>query len=85
MNEPITLNDGTVLTGHVAEASARLFVYVYGDKTLGEVFPLMNDPDKTKKITVGEGDKVTIYKNYKTLCSISKESLGMISVILQKG
>lgn len=85
MNKPITLNDGTVLTGHVLETENRLFLYIYGGLTLGEVFQAVNDPDKTKKITVGEGDTVTIYKNYKHLCAISEESMGMISAVLKKG
>ena len=43
MDEKLTLNDGTELTGHMVETDSRLFLYLYGI-TLTEAFELLNDP-----------------------------------------
>ena len=84
MEEKLTLNDGTELTGHLVENDSRLFVYVY-DLTLAEVFELLNDPEKTKKIkAVRYGAEQTV-RGYKHLCSVSEENNQMISAMLKKG
>ena len=85
MDEKLTLNDGTELTGHMVETDSRLFVYLYGI-TMTEAFELLNDPEKTKVIK-GEqyGVKQTI-RGYKHLCSVSEEMGGqMINGSLKKG
>lgn len=85
MDEKLTLNDGTELTGHMIETDSRLFVYLYGI-TLTEAFELLNDPEKTKVIK-GEqyGVKQTVM-GYRHLCSVSEEMGGrMITGSLKKG
>ena len=83
MDEKLILKDGTELHGHQIETEIRLFLYVF-DKTMAEVFELLNDPEKTKTITwnrYGETGKVT---GYKRLMSISDEN-NMICASLKKG
>ena len=83
MDEKLILKDGTELHGHQIETEIRLFLYVF-DKTMAEVFELLNDPEKTKIITwnrYGETGKVT---GYKRLMSISDEN-NMICASLKKG
>lgn len=83
MDEKLTLNDGTELVGHLLELDTRLMLYVY-DQTMGDLFPLLNDPDKTKVIKAERyGIKQTV-RGYKHLCSISEENGGMISASLRK-
>ena len=84
MDEKLTLNDGTELTGHAIEANERLFVYIWG-KTLAEVFELLNDPEKTKKITANRYGETQTIRGYKHLCSVSEETGGMIAASLKKG
>lgn len=84
MEEKLTLNDGTELTGHLVENDSRLFVYVF-DLTLAEVFELLNDPDKTKKIKAVRYGAEQVVKGYKHLCSVSEENSHMISAMLKKG
>ena len=83
MDETLTLNDGTVLKGHLLETESRLFVYVW-EKTLTEMFELMNDPEKTKKIMAERYGEKTTVRGYKHLVSISEETGGMIAGSLKK-
>ena len=83
MDEKLTLNDGTELVGHVVETDERLFFYVF-EKTLTEVFEMMNDPDKTKKIVAERYGVRTTYKGYKHLKSITEEQNDMIDGMLKK-
>lgn len=83
MDEKLTLNDGTEMTGHLLESGSRLFVYVY-ELTLAEAFEVLNDPERTKKIVAEQyGVKATV-RGYKHLVAISEESGGMISASLRK-
>ena len=83
MEEKLTLNDGTELQGHAIETETRLFVYVWG-KTLTEVFELLNDPEKTKRIIAERYGEMQTFRGYKRLMSISDEGSGMISASLKK-
>lgn len=83
MEEKLTLNDGTELQGHAIETEARLFVYVWG-KTLTEVFELLSDPERTKKIVAERYGETQTFRGYKRLMSISDEGSGMISASLKK-
>lgn len=84
MNEKLTLNDGTEITGHLIETETRLFLYMYGI-TLAEAFNLLNDPEKTKKIVAVRYGETATVKGYKKLMSISVERDDMISASLKKG
>lgn len=83
MDETLTLNDGTELTGHLLETENRLFVYVWG-KTLAEAFELLIDPERTKKIVATRYGETQTVKGYKHLVSISEETGGMIAGSLKK-
>lgn len=83
MDEKLTLNDGTELMGHLLETETRLFVYIW-EKTLAEAFELLNDPEKTKKITANRYGETQTVKGYKHLVSISEETGGMIAGSLKK-
>ena len=83
MSETITLNDGTVINGHVIESSGVLFVYMY-DISFAEAFELLIEPEKTKKIKTDQnGDEQTI-TGYKHLISLREEDSGMITASLKK-
>lgn len=84
MDETLKLNDGTELIGHAIEASERLFVYIW-EKTMAEVFELLNDPEKTKKIIATRYEDQQTFRGYKHLCSVSEETGGMIAASLKKG
>ena len=84
MDEKLTLNDGTELEGHLIETDIRLFVYVW-NRSLGDVFALLNDPEKTKKIVEERFGQSKTVKGYKRLMSISDEGNGMVSASLKKG
>ena len=83
MDEKLTLNDGTELTGHLLETETRLFVYVW-ELSLAEAFELLNDPEKTKKIIADRYGETKTVKGYKHLMSISEETGGMIAGSLKK-
>ena len=81
----LKLNDGTVLEDSSAILSGDLFLYMNG-YGLQEIFELLIDPEKTKKIifTQVNGDKVTI-TGYKRLIAVRDEDNGLITAVLKKG
>ena len=81
----LKLNDGTVLEDSSAILSGDLFLYMNG-YGLQEIFELLIDPEKTKKIifTQVNGDKVT-FTGYKRLIAVRDEENGLITAVLKKG
>ena len=49
MEETLKLNDGTKLGGHALLSDGTLWIYL-DSSTLADAFPLLNDPEKTKRI-----------------------------------
>ena len=73
MNGTLTLNDGTVLGGHCIESDGTLWLYL--DKAaLGELFPLLDDPEKTKVIKAAQYGTETTIRGYKHLFCIREET-----------
>ena len=83
MDEKLILNDGTELRGHMIETETRLFLYVTG-LTMAELFPLLNDPARTERITGEQYGTVTVISGYRRLMSISDEGGGLVSAGLKK-
>lgn len=84
MDAKLTLNDGAELEGYFTETEVRLFVYIW-NKTLAEVFELMIDPEKTKKMVCERYDLKETVRGYKKLMTVNDEGSNMISVALKKG
>ena len=84
--ETLTLNDGTILeNSHVLESNGNLFVYVNGELTIKDVFDLMYDPEKTKKIVFEiSGSKAGTYRGYKKLIAVRDEGNGLVTAVLGK-
>ena len=83
MDETLKLNDGTELVGHAIEANERLFVYIW-NKTMAEVFELLNDPEKTKKIVATRYGNETTFRGYKRLMTVNDQGNGIIDSSLKK-
>lgn len=81
--ETLTLNDRTVLNGHLIETETRLLLYIYG-KTMTEVFNLLIDPEKTRVIKEDRNGEKRTVRGYKHLRAISEEMGGMICTVLTK-
>lgn len=73
MNEMLTLNDGTQLGGHCIEADGTLWLYLE-KALLAELFPLLNDPEKTKVIRASRYGAETTIRGYKHLFCIREET-----------
>lgn len=85
MNQKLTLNDGTVLEGSYAIQDGNiLWVYVYAEIEFGELFGLLNDPEKVKKIKAEREDVESVHRGYRELFCIRKENGGFISAGLRK-
>lgn len=86
MPEMLTLNDGTELENSQAlENNSTLFVYIRNGFGLKEVFDLLIEPEKTKKIlfTQINGEHV-IFRGYKRLIDVRDEENGAITAVLKK-
>lgn len=85
MEQKLVLNDGTeLLNSSVSEDGDILWVYVYADISFGDLFALLNDPEKVKKIVATFGSSVTTYTGFSELFCIRKENAGFISAGLRK-
>jgi len=85
MEQLLILNDGTRLfPAHAIQAGNTLWVYLDGEITLAAAFELLNDPDKTLKITANEYGQVSVYEGYTDLYCISRETTGQVNAGLKK-
>ena len=84
--EKLILSDGTeILDAHAIADGKTLWFYVQHDGyTLGEIFELMNDPEKTETITADEFGTMTEYQGFTDLFCIRKEDNGQINGGLKK-
>ena len=80
--ESLTLNDGTVITGHLIETNERLFLYMK-EITMQEAFNLLIKPENTTKIRAVRYRAETTVHGYQALYSISNEN-GQICAMLKK-
>lgn len=85
MEQKLTLNDGTeLMNSSVTDDGNILWLYVYADIEFGNLFALLNDPEKVSKITATFGGEKTEYLGFNELFCIRKEKVGFISAGLRK-
>ena len=84
MPEKLTLNDGTVVTGHAQETEDRLFLYMYG-LTMEEAFDLVKDPEKTIRIVEERFGEEVVHEGFGHLYTVTEERGGMVSAGLKRG
>lgn len=85
MDQLLILNDGTRLfPAHAILASGTLWIYLDGQITMAEAFELLNDPEKTVKITADEFGSVTEYTGYTDLFCIRREDYGQVNAGLKR-
>ena len=83
--ETLTLNDGTVLeNSHALPLRDKLFIYINSGATFAEVFELLDDPEKTKKITQDQCGVTDTFRGFKRLINVTDELNGMITAVLIK-
>ena len=82
--EKLTLANRKVLSNSSAVLSGDLFLYMNG-YGMQEIFDLLIDPAKTKKITYTQinGDKV-VYNGYTKLTAVRDEGNDLITAVLKK-
>ena len=84
----LTLNDGTELgnsSAHEDNGIGTLFVYTDNGYSMKDIFDLLYDPKKTKKIVFDRDDgEIVIFNGYKHLIDVRDESNGMITAALKK-
>jgi hypothetical protein len=84
MAENLKLNDGTVLDNSSAILSGDLFLYMNGHG-MKEVFDLLIEPEKTKKIVYTRNDgSIVSYLKYKKLISVRDEGDDLITAVLRR-
>ena len=79
----LILNDGTELEGSAKQVNGNLSVYVY-QKTLAELFAILNDPEKVSKIVYKWNNGTSTFKGYKHLKSITELETQFIGATLTK-
>ena len=82
--ETVTLNDGTVLTGHCIDGGRGvLFVYLDGMGML-EGLTLFSDPEKTARIVENNHGHEHIYEGYTQVDAVSRE-FGNCNLVMSRG
>lgn len=85
MDSQLTLNDGTVLKdSYVIQSGNTLYLYCYAEIAFGDLFAVLNDPEKAKKITMQQSGEKTVFRGYKELFCVRKEDGNFISAGLRK-
>lgn len=85
MEQKLILNDGTEFTpAHAIPVGGTLWVYIDSGITLGEAVELLNDPEKTAKITADEYGTVDLYEGYTDLFCVRREDNGQVNAGLKK-
>lgn len=85
MDQKLELNDGTELVDSYAiEAGGVLWVYCYAGISFGDLFALLNDPEKTGTITMTRAGTETEFNGYDELFCIRKEDVNFISAGIRK-
>lgn len=83
--EILTLNDGTVLNGHILENGDGLTIFIYLDNLpLATGFYLFNDESKTSHIVEENHGEINSYDGYTALTSINTE-FGNCNITMRKG
>ena len=83
--ETLTLNDGTVVTGHILASGDGERIYVYLDgMTVVHGVALFGDPTKTSRIVAMNHGTETVYEGYTDLYSASHE-FGNCNLVMRKG
>ena len=75
MDKRIILEDGTVISDAYVQTPANmLMIYVRNESgmTMGDLFQLLNNPEKTETITAEAYGETTVYTGYTDLYSISR-------------
>ena len=81
--ETLTLNDGTVVTGHCICDDNNLFVYLDG-MSVAEGVALFADPAKTERIVEQNHGNTHIYEGFTELWSADHE-FGNCNLVMRKG
>ena len=86
MEQKITLADGTVIQNAYAMlVDGNLFIYINASADIGQIFDLLRNPKKTKRIrSQAFGDDVT-YQKYTKIYFIREEDNGFINAGMRKG
>ena len=82
MMETLTLNDGTVVTGHCIEDNGTLFVYLDG-MTVPAGVALFSDPQRTMIITALNHGETHVYENYTEIYAASHE-FGNCNLVMRR-
>lgn len=82
--ETLTLNDGTVLNGHILENGDGQIIFVYLDNLpLVTGFILFNDATKTNRIVEQNHGETNVYDGYTVMTAINTE-FGNCNVTMRK-
>ena len=85
MDTKLTLSNGTELQGSYAiQIGNTLWVYCYAEIGFGQLFALLNDPEKVAAITMTQAGTETDFDGFTELFCIRKEDAGFISAGLRK-
>ena len=82
--ETLTLNDGTVVNGHILDNGDGQLIFVYLDRmSLLNGVKLFSDKEKTSSITANNHGHETVYNGYTVLWSANAE-FGNCNLVMRK-
>ena len=82
--ETLTLNDGTILDGHILESGDNRDIFVYLDgMSIVQGVTIFSDSDKTCRIVAMSHGTEHVYEDYTELWSASHE-FGNCNLVMRK-
>jgi hypothetical protein len=83
--ETLTLNDGTVVNGHILDNGDGQAIFVYLDgMSIVQGVTLFSDPVRTCRITAMNHGTESVYEEYTELWAASQE-YGNCNLVMRKG
>ena len=85
MEQRLTLNDGTIFeNSSAAENGNGLWLYINSDFSFADLFAIVNNPEKTKRIIAENMEGKKTFRGYKDLFYVRKGDGGSVSVGIRK-
>ena len=84
MDQTLQIGNAVLAGSYAFTSGDVLWVYVYAEISLADLFALLNEPENTQEITASRFGETTVFSGYTELFCIRKEEEGFLSAGLRK-
>lgn len=85
MDQTLQIGNAVLVGSYAFLSGDVLWVYVYAEISLADLFAMLNEPENTQEIRASRFGEETVFTGYTELFCIRKEEEGFLSAGLRKG